>query len=140
MSFRSVSLVGALVICAGAWAAWAVESDHVEHEQTSIRITNGRLHPEVARSKVTDALSWLNYSSRTARVSFDKSVATKLKCTHKPSFQLDGDRLISPKIEGLQFASLCQLDPGEYDYHVVLYTGQGPIPDREFEGKLIIEQ
>jgi hypothetical protein len=133
--------VAALAAFGAAGLAWAVEeSDHADHAHATIRITNARLHPEVARATPSDALGWLNYSSRTARIYFDKSVAEKLACAQKPSFQLDGERLVSPRVEGSQFASLCSLEPGEYTYTVGLFTGQGPTPDRELEGRLIIEE
>ncbi len=105
----------------------ADEPDHMEHRHSTVRISASRLHPKVQRIHTDDALAWINYSPRSARILFDGSVATKLACRSRASFTIDGDRLVSSRIQGRQFASLCQLAPGEYAYTVELgsSTGEG---------------
>ena len=97
----------------------------MEHRHSSVRISSVRLHPEVQSIQADDALAWINYSRNVARIVFDQSVATKLKCRARSSFTLDGGRLVSAPVQGQQFASLCNLAPGEYDYTVELGSGAG---------------
>jgi hypothetical protein len=115
------ALVAALAL--PAWGARAA-SDHTDHAHSVIRI-GSRLHPEQAQVSPDDALIWVNYSSRVARVVFAADVAKNLKCESASSFTLDGDRLVSRDIQASQFASLCRLAPGEYTYEIELFSGAG---------------
>ena len=131
----------ALVALFAAGPLVAEDSDHAEHRHQMIRIFEGRVRPAVQTMKTTDALGWLNYTSRIARVSFAKDVAKKLTCTSPGSFRLDGERLISGDIQATQFATLCSLAPGEYDYRVTLRsgigTGQGG--EKTIDGKIVVQ-
>ncbi len=101
------------------------EPDHAEHDQRMARILETRVHPKVIEIHSADAIGWLNYSSKRARISFDAEVAKNLTCRSKGTFRLDGDRLGSNDIQASQFASLCSLAPGEYEYRVELRSGIG---------------
>ncbi len=137
--FSSILVTGALLTTAPAASA-EDPVDHIEHRHRSVRISLGRIHPEVLRIQPDAALVWINYSSRVARVSFDKSVAAKLKCNSRSAFGISGDRLLSSRIQGSQFASICNLSPGEYAYRVDLYSRAGAgVSDRSFEGKIVVE-
>ena len=120
----------------------AAESDHADHRHQLIRIFEGRVRPTVQTLDSSDALGWLNYTSRIARVSFAKEVAKKLTCASPGSFRIDGERLISGDIQATQFATLCNLAPGEYEYRVTLRSGIGTTQGREktIGGKIVVTQ
>lgn len=123
-------------------AAEEADSDHAEHRHQLIRIFEGRVRPEVQTIDTDDALGWLNYTSRIARVSFDAEVAKHMTCTSPSGFHLDGPRLVSRDIQSTQFATLCSLAPGEYAYVVTLHSGIGTErgPDREIAGKIVVSE
>ncbi len=110
--FSSMLVAGALLTAAPTASA-ADPVDHFEHKHRSVRISSGRIHPKVLRIQPDNALVWINYSSRVARVSFDKSVAAKLKCNSRSAFGVTDDRLVSTRIQCSQFASICNLSPCE---------------------------
>ncbi len=101
------------------------EPDHAEHDHRMARILETRVSPKVIEIHSADAIGWLNYSSKRARISFDAEVAKSLTCRSKGTFHLDGPRLSSNDIQSSQFASLCSLAPGEYEYRVELRSGIG---------------
>ncbi len=137
--FSSILVMGSLLTTAPAASA-ADPVDHFEHKHRSVRISSGRIHPKVLQTHSNDALVWINYSSRVARVSFDKSVAAKLKCNSRSAFGITGDRLLSSPIQGSRFVSICNLSPGEYAYRVDLYSRAGDaVSNRSFEGKIVVE-
>ncbi len=119
------------------------ESDHADHDHQTVRISGGRIHPEHVNLGADDALAWANYSSRIARVVFDAEVAERMKCRSATSFTLAGDRLVSRDIQASQFASLCQLAPGEYSYKTELYSGSGSSGfagvDRTLQGRITVK-
>jgi len=116
---------------------------HVADEHHYIRITDGGLHPDVLHLESESAVGWMNYSSLIARVSFDKEVAKRITCRAATGFQVTGERLTSPGIQAMQFASLCDFAPGEYTYRVELFPGmgthQGSARHRTFEGEIVVE-
>ncbi len=107
-----------------------------------VTILQGRLKPEVQKLTPGDAVGWLNYTDKIARISFDKEVAKRMICRKEGSFKLTGDRLESSNIQAQQFATLCVLSKGEYTYKVDLFAGAGGgagnVPTTR-EGKLIVE-
>ena len=118
------------------------EPDHAEHDHRMARILETRVHPKVVEIHSADAIGWLNYSSKRARISFDAEVAKNLTCRSKGTFHLDGPRLSSNDIQASQFASLCSLAPGEYEYRVELRSGIGGAGGsgfgKSFKGKIIV--
>ena len=68
----------------------------------------------------------------------------KMTCTSKGTFHLDGERLRSVVIQFRQFASLCRLEPGEYEYRVELTSGVGGTGGsnlgRSFVGKIRVSE
>jgi hypothetical protein len=139
-SISKVSVLLAMTLC--STIAAAQEPDHADHEHKFVRITSSKLHPETQQITSTDAIGWVNYSSKIARVSFAREVGKHLTCTSRGSFRLTGDRLESGDIQSRQFASLCRLASGEYSYRVDLNVGigssSGGIPSKSFEGKIIV--
>ena len=105
----------------------AADSDHVDHQHTSIRITSGRLHPEPATLSSDSALVFLNYSGRIAQISFDESVAKNISCKTRTSFELINGRLTAANVRQGSFTSLCQLAPGSYEYRVELKRSLGEL-------------
>jgi hypothetical protein len=122
-------------------AAVEEESDHAEHEHRFVRITRRSLHPKEQKIDTDEAFGWVNYSSRMARVSFDREVAKKMLCTTRGDFRITGKRLESGDLQGRQFAALCRLAPGAYAYRVELRSGSVGIAgaERTLEGTLIVE-
>jgi hypothetical protein len=99
------------------------------------------LRPAVLRIHTDDAVGWLNYSRQRAVVSFDDEVAKKLTCQSRNSFRLTGRRLTTSPIQSQQFASLCTLAPGEYDYEVQLMSGAGAgaAAGRTLKARIVVE-
>jgi len=137
LAFAAVALIGLFT----AAPLFAEDSDHADHHHQLIRIFEGRVRPAVQTIGATDALGWLNYTSRIARVSFAKDVAKNLTCTSPGSFRIDGERLISGDIQATQFATLCNLAPGEYDYQVTLRSGigVGQGGEKTIDGKIVVQ-
>ncbi len=136
-------MTGALaLVLLGSYPVHA-ESDHADHDHQTVRISSGRIRPEHMKLGADDALAWANYSSRIARVVFDAEVAKRMKCRSATSFTLAGDRLVSRDIQASQFASLCQLAPGEYSYKTELYSGSGSSGfagvDRTLQGRITVK-
>lgn len=108
-----------------------------------VQIQNGRVHPRVLRIQAGQQLGWVNYSSKIARVSFERDVGKRLVCDTRTSFRLTGERLESQDIQARQFASMCRLAPGEYAYRVDLRNGVGGMGSgalaRSLEGRVIVE-
>ena len=119
-------------------------SDHSDHDHRVARILENRVRPETIEVHSTDAISWLNYSSKRARISFDSEVAKKMTCRSVGTFHLDGPRLITNDIQATQFASLCSLAAGEYEYRVELRSGisasGGGSIGRSFTGKIVVSE
>ena len=124
-----------------ALGALAEDANHDLHDHQAVRITNSEVRPEVLTLHAEDAIGWLNYSRQRAVISFDEEVAKKLTCKAKSVFRLTGGRLESAPIQAQQFASLCSLAPGEYDYYGLLSSGAGSDSGagRKLEGKLVVQ-
>ncbi len=134
----------ALLLGQGGGPAEAEDTDpdHARLAHRLVPIMPGELYPEVQRIQESDAFGWLNYTTRIARVSFDKEVATQLTCTSPSGFHVTGDRFESGDIPSGGFTSLCNLAPGEYHYRVELRSGlwQGVDPARSvLEGRIVVE-
>ena len=145
MRAAGIGLLLGLVAFFGLGRALAleeVEVDHADYEHRFVRITPLRLSPSAVTLTTDQALAWVNYASKVARVSFDKDVATKMKCRSRGTFRITGDRLESNDIQGRQFASLCSLAAGTYTYRVALFDSSGAIvspPARMLEGSIVVE-
>lgn len=137
----AAGLAGALALALAAPALAEKESDHADHEHQFVRIFEGRVRPERLVIRSDDAIGWLNYTSRIAQISFDKEVARHLTCTSQGSFRLDGERLVSGDIQSTQFATLCNLAPGEYEYRATLRSGigSGQGGEKQLDGRILVE-
>jgi hypothetical protein len=140
------SLVGTLAFTAFLLAAALGRADgapdHAALDHVFVRVTDGGLRPGIARLRADQAIGFLNSSSFVVRVSFDASIAARIKCRSQASFTRVGARLESARIQGSQFASLCSLAPGEYAYRVDLQTSAGAGSDlavSSFDGTLRVE-
>jgi plastocyanin len=121
------AFVSALVL-ATAMPAEAEEpaaADHSARDHIFVTILPLKLRPDVQHLGPGDAVGWINYTNRIARVYFAKDVAKRMTCTSKGTFRINGERLESADIQAQQFASLCSLAPGEYAYRVELRSGVG---------------
>jgi len=115
--------------------------DHAELDHVYVRITDAGLRPPSQTLTASQAIGFLNSSAKVARVSFAASVAKDIKCRTRGSFELEGDRLSSGRIQGSQFASLCSIAPGAYAYRVDLQSGAGTggeLVEKTFEGTLVV--
>ena len=126
----------------GPSSSLGAEPDHAEHNHRMARILETHVHPKVIEIHSADAIGWVNYSNQRARISFDAEVAKNLTCRSKGTFHLDGPRLSSNDIQSSQFASLCSLAPGEYEYRVELRSGIGGSGGsgfgKSFTGRIIV--
>jgi hypothetical protein len=131
-----------LALIFGPSSSFGAEPDHAEHDHQVARILETRVHPKRIEIHSTDAIGWLNYSSKRARISFDAEVVKGMTCRSVGSFHLDGTRLTSSDIQATQFASLCSLAPGEYEYRVELKSGIGGSgsPGKSFAGKIVVSK
>ena len=138
---RAVWLVS-LALVFGPSSALGAEANHGDKDHKVARILETRVRPKTLKIHSTDAIGWLNYSSKRARISFDAEVAKSMVCRSVSTFRLDGDRVVSSDIQATQFASLCSLAPGEYEYRVDLRAGIGgsPGPGKSFAGKIIVSE
>jgi len=145
--------VAAIALCTHGLAvavAVAIEPpDHAAAPHRLIGVTPTTLHPDVERIHPDDTFGWLNYSSSVLRISFDESVADKLVCQSPGSFRLRHGRLESGDVGLSQFATLCHLSPGDYEYRVDLYPAanarssesdaDGALePERTLRGRLVV--
>ena len=131
--------IGLQVLFLGA--AQAEEDLHGgDHKHQSVRISSLSVRPAVLQIHTDDAIGWLNYSRNRAVISFDGEVAKNLTCKARSAFSLTGGRLKSSPIQARQFASLCTLAPGEYEYEVQLMSGVGSDASlgRKLAGKIVV--
>lgn len=137
----ALPLLLAVLLGAPPTARASDESDHVEHAHHVIRITDGKLSPGTLHIGTDDAVAWANYSTtKTAVISFDRDVARRIVCRAPGAFQLTQERLESSALRPHQFASLCQLQPGEYRYAVELRGITTPRGAADpLEGRIIVE-
>jgi plastocyanin len=141
---RSVVLAFVTVLLLASVPARAQETNPELGDTPHVYVTilQGKLKPDVQKLTPGDAVGWLNYTDKIARISFDKEVAKRMVCKKEGSFKLNGDRLESSNIQAQQFATLCVLSKGEYTYKVDLFSGAGSgggnVPTTR-EGKLIVE-
>lgn len=109
--------------------------DHAGHSPSVVGITTSRLLPTVLLVEPGGVFAWHNYSSWNAEIALASEVAKKMRCESRTPFVVRGDELVAHRIEDGGFATLCQLDPGEYDYRVTL-TRKGE--DQILLGKLVV--
>ena len=144
--FRFGALAGVVLFLAAAARSGAEDlpaADHAARDHVFVTILPLKVRPEVQRIRAGDAVGWLNYTNRIARVYFAKDVAKSMTCTSKGTFRINGDRLESADIQAQQFASLCSLAAGEYAYTVQLRSGVGAGGEGAvtaiLEGKIVAE-
>ncbi len=141
--YSRLVLLLVLALIFGPSLSLGAEPDHAERDHRMARILETRVSPKVIEIHSADAIGWLNYSSKRARISFDAEVAKNLTCRSRGTFHLDGPRLVSNDIQATQFASLCSLAPGEYEYRVELGSGiggAGASIGKSFTGKIIVSE
>jgi len=76
---RPLSLLVATLLLVPASAA-GQEADHAGADHVFVRITSSSLMPSMQTMQHDQAIGWLNYSNRIAKVSFDREVGKKLLC------------------------------------------------------------
>ena len=137
---RFAWLAATLAILTVPMTARAEESDHVDHQHSSIRITSSRLHPDRVTLPPENTLVFLNYSGRIAQISFDESVAKNIACKNRSSFELANGRLTAPYVRQGSFQSLCKLAPGSYEYRVELKRSAGELDNYAVHEGVILVQ
>jgi len=114
--------------------AVAGEPDHAGHPTEIVGIAATRLLPTVLVVPEDAAFGWLNYSSASAKITFDEDIAKKLHCRSPGAFRIRGAEIVAPQVGSGGFATLCSLAPGEYSYRVALEGQPEPLL-----GKLVVE-
>jgi hypothetical protein len=140
--YRGAVWIFSLALVFGSSLSFGAESDHGDKDHKVARILETRVRPMTLEIRSADAIGWLNYSNKRARISFDAEVAKSMVCRSISTFRLEGGRVVSSDIQTVQFASLCSLAPGEYEYRVDLTAGVGgsPGPGKSFTGKIIVSE
>jgi len=136
---RTALIAGALTLVSLAIAPSAVAGAST-HEY--VRIAQLSLRPEVLHIDEGQSVGWLNVSRHAARVTFQREAARHMICDSEQAFRLTESGLESRRIQGRQFASMCQLEPGEYRYTVELEqsaSGSGTTGlVRQLHGTLVV--
>jgi len=132
-------IAAAVALALGA-PVLARHSDHEDREHRFVRISDGKLTPREITLHATQAIAWGNYTAKAAVITFDREVAGRIICEEPGSFRLTATHLVSSRILPRQFASLCRLAPGRYDYRVELFGTPGSA-EREpaLEGVIVVE-
>ncbi|MDJ0787016.1 MAG: hypothetical protein QNK05_09445 [Myxococcota bacterium] len=113
----------------------AAVPDHARHPLQIVGIAGQQLIPTVQQVAADASFGWLNYSGRDASVRFeDEDIVKKMRCTTPGFFRVTANDLEAPRIKSGEIATLCALEPGEYDYRVVL-DGNASEP---LLGKLVV--
>jgi hypothetical protein len=129
------------ILVPSPWPSRADTGDHSEQGHHFVRISDGALTPGLVTMKPGEAIAWGNYSSKRARISFDREVARRIVCEAPGGFHLSDEALESNELRARQFASLCRLEPGEYTYRVVLYGAtRGWIDSKGMAGRIVVSE
>jgi hypothetical protein len=137
---RTASAAALLAVLA-ATPCLADTGDHSDQGHHFVRITNGALIPGLVKMESGEAIAWGNYSSKRARIAFDREVAKRIVCDAPGGFHRSDAALESNELRARQFASLCRLQPGEYSYRVLLYGAtRGWIESKGMAGRIVVAE
>lgn len=112
------SLVAAVVLLAGAGLAHSEATDEVR----VIRIRGAVPAPAAQEVTHGTAVSWLNDSTKIARIVLRGVDAGQIDCSGQ-MFRMEADRLESPVLRPNDTFGDCALETGDYTYEVWLSPG-----------------
>jgi len=84
-----------------------------------VLITADSLNPAKVELAQGQLIAWISYSPSESTVVFERSVAKSMICHSRVNFFFDEGELRSVPIRTGEFASFCQLKPGNYRYKVL---------------------
>ena len=104
-----------------------------------VLITDQEINPDEVKLVRGQLVAWISYAPQPVTVVFDREVARNMICHSLVNFALRDGKLKSDPIDPGEFASFCELQPGEYEYRVV-YAADSPGEGdaREAKGKLVV--
>jgi plastocyanin len=106
-----------------------------------VLITADSLNPATVNLAPGQLIAWISYSPSESTVVFDRDVAKSMICHSRVNFSFEEGELRSVPINAGEFASFCQLKPGNYRYKVVRSNASDPSgadAARTLEGEIII--
>ncbi|MEM7409910.1 MAG: hypothetical protein AAF430_06730 [Myxococcota bacterium] len=109
--------------------------DHAALKTEIVVISPARLVPSVMVVADTEAFGWLNYAARDAAISFPVEITRRMACKGPSPFRVDGPRLVAEPVTTGNFATLCKLQPGVYEYRVEIAGRSDPLL-----GKLVVPE
>jgi hypothetical protein len=84
-----------------------------------VLITADSLNPATVNLAPGQLIAWISYSPSKSTVVFERGVAKSMICHSRVNFSFEDGELRSAPINAGEFASFCQLKPGNYSYKVV---------------------
>ncbi len=106
-----------------------------------ILITADSLNPAMVRLTPGQLIAWISYSPSESTVVFERAVAKSMICHSRVNFSFEEGELRSTPINAGEFASFCQLKPGNYRYKVVRSDASDPPgadAGQTLEGEIVV--
>ena len=106
-----------------------------------VLITADSLNPATVRLTPGQLIAWISYSPSASTVVFERGVAKSMICHSRVNFSFEEGELRSTPINAGEFASFCELKPGNYRYKVVRSGASDPLgadAGRTLEGEIVV--
>ena len=106
-----------------------------------VLITADSLNPATVRLTPGQLIAWISYSPSASTVVFERGVAKSMICHSRVNFSFEEGELRSTPINAGEFASFCELKPGNYRYKVVRSDASDPPgadAGRTLEGEIVV--
>ena len=106
-----------------------------------VLITADSLNPATVRLTPGQLIAWISYSPSEATVVFERGVAKSMICHSRVNFSFEEGELRSTPINAGEFASFCELKPGNYRYKVVRSDASDSPPadaGQTLEGEIVV--
>ena len=106
-----------------------------------VLITADSLNPATVRLTPGQLIAWISYSPSESTVVFERGVAKSMICHSRVNFSFEEGELRSAPINAGEFASFCELKPGNYRYKVVRSNAADSSPadaGQTLEGEIVV--
>ena len=106
-----------------------------------VLITADSLNPATVELTPGQLIAWISYSPSESTVVFERDVAKSMICHSRVNFSFEEGELRSTPISAGEFASFCELKPGNYRYKVVRSGASDPPgtdAGRMLEGEIVV--